>query len=249
MINIPTPPWKANGKYLEKLIRKALYDFHLLDDSTAIAVALSGGKDSLTLLLMLNHILGKGFIKKDLHAIFVSTPFSCGASINQNLLQNVCNQIKVNFIPLSINPNIQLENLDCYKCSRLRRSLIFKQAKELNISHIAFGHHQDDNIQTAILNLLQKGTFEGMLPKIYMQKYAVTIIRPLIYIKEKDIINFANNSGFMRQMCQCPLGQTSKRKDASNLIITAEELFPQIRHNLSSAILKYGSQKAQKCQY
>jgi tRNA(Ile)-lysidine synthase TilS/MesJ len=246
-IIIPSPPWKKGGKLLEKSVRKALYDFHLIDDATAIAVALSGGKDSLTLLFMLNHILGRGFVKKNLYAIHVEGPFSCGASVDKNYLHNICKQLNVTFIPLELDKNIKLENLNCYTCSRLRRTLIFKKAKELNISHVAFGHHQDDNIQTLVLNLWQKGSFEGILPKLYMQKYGITIIRPLIYIRETDIVSFAKNNDFMRQICKCPRGQVSKRKEAANIIAMSEEAFPLAKRNLSSAVLTYGSQKAKKC--
>lgn len=239
---IATPPWPAVGKKIESLCRKALYDFDLLEGCEKISVALSGGKDSLALLFMLHAINGRGFPPFVLSAIHVEGEFSCGASIQGSYLKKVCKQLG---IPLIIKSSSQtLETLECYSCSRERRKLLFAAAKELGAKTIAFGHHQDDHVQTLLLNLFHKGEFEGNLPKVPMHLYGITIIRPLFYVSESDILNFAQMSGFARITCQCPVGQNSKRKKIEQHLRLIEKDFPHIRTNLAQAGLKYGSKKA-----
>jgi len=232
------------GKKIESLCRKSLYDFEMIDESGKIAVALSGGKDSITMLAMLKRILGRGFPDAEIFAIHVDGEYTCGAGVNKTFLQKFCDDLGVTLL---IRKSTQkLETLECYSCSRERRKLIFDAAKSVGAHTIAFGHHRDDNAQTLMMNLLQKGEFAGMLPKVFMQRYNVTIIRPLIYVPEEIIRVFAVQQGFARISCQCPVGQNSKRKQVDHLLKEMNELFPHARHNLSNASLLYGSDKAKQ---
>lgn len=235
--------WTGLGKKMESQVRKALFDFEMLAGGPKIAVALSGGKDSLTLLYMLNAISGRGFPKLEIHAIHVKGEFSCGAGVQTSYLQGLCDEIEV---PLHILESTQkLETLECYSCSRERRRLIFDAAKAVGAETIAFGHTSDDHTETLLMNLLHKAEFAGNLPKLKMHGFGVTIIRPLIYVVESDICNFAKAEGFMRIMCRCPVGQNSLRKQTEELLKTIETLYPNARGNLAKAGLMYGSHKAE----
>jgi tRNA 2-thiocytidine biosynthesis protein TtcA len=238
------PPWTHTGKNLESLVRKAIYEFDLLATTgeQKVAIALSGGKDSLALLFLLHAISARGIAKLDLLAIHVHGPYSCGAGVSLNYLQAVCNALQVRLIIKESNQT--LDELECYSCSRLRRKLLFDCAKEHGIMNVAFGHHRDDNIQTLLMNVLHKATPAGMLAKVPMHRYGVTIIRPLIYCSEQSIIHFAGQYGFRRITCQCPVGQTSKRKVVEDAIQRLEKDFPSIRENLSKVSIKWGSQSA-----
>lgn len=237
------PPWTALGKELESCVRKAIYDFELFDQATQkIAIALSGGKDSLTLLFLLHALRGRGFSNFDLYAIHVDGEFSCGAGVNQQYLQAICKELNVPFI--SRTSTQKLETLECYGCSRERRKLIFTAAKEIGASIVAFGHHRDDSAQTLLLNLLHKAEFAANLPKVPMKEYGITIIRPLIYVAEETIKSFSKAYGFARITCQCPVGQNSKRKTVEQILRDIETHFPHVRGNLAKAGLLYGSKKA-----
>ena len=239
---IATPPWTGLGKKMESLCRKALYDFSLVEGVEKLGIALSGGKDSLTLLYLLHAISGRGFQKFSLHAFHVTGEFSCGSSIELPFLQKVCDALK---IPLTVCYSTQKrESLECYSCSRERRKLLFDAAKKEEISTMAFGHHKDDSIQTLLMNLFHKGEFAANLPKVPMYNYGMTIIRPLIYTSEQQIREFAKLYGFNRVTCQCPVGQDSLRKETESLIQHIEETYPNIRENLSLASFHYGSDKA-----
>lgn len=236
------PPFKGLGKKIESLCRKALYDYAMLENADKLAVALSGGKDSLTLLYLLKNIVGRGFPKAEIHAIHIDGEYTCGAGVNINFLKSLCEDLQINFIARQSSQ--KLESLECYSCSRERRSLLFEAAKSVGAQVVAFGHHRDDNAQTLMLNLLQKGEFAGMLPKLPMHRYGCTIIRPLAYVAESDIREFARQNGFSRITCKCPVGQNSKRKQVDQLLSEMNQLFPHARSNLANASLKYGSEKA-----
>lgn len=230
-------------KRLESSFRKALYDYKMLEGVEQVSVALSGGKDSLTLLWLLHAISGKGFPQLKLHAIHVSGAFSCGAGVNTDYLQEFCKKLNVELHIRTSNQ--KLEDLECYSCSRTRRSLIFETAKTLNAPTIAFGHHQDDQAQTVLMNLFHKGEFAGNLPYLKMIHFGVTLIRPLIYIREEEIIEFAKQLGFFRILCKCPVGQNSMRKKTAHLLEEIETLFPHAKKNIARAGLLHGSEKAQ----
>ena len=238
------PPWSGLGKRLESQVRKALFDYQMLETEEPLGLALSGGKDSLTLLAILKAILGRGFPNAPLHAFHVSGDFSCGASQDLGYLHHVCEQLEV---PLHVAESRQkLETLACYPCSRERRRLLFDMARQAGVETIAFGHHRDDAAQTLLMNLLHKAEFAGLLPKIFMEDYGVTILRPLIYVEEASIRTFAQQQGFARVMCRCPVGQNSMRRKVDQLLEDMEDLFDHARQNIAQAGLVYGSDKASR---
>ena len=244
MFPVARPPWSRLGKKLESAVRKALFDFRLLEGVSKLGVALSGGKDSLALLFLLKAILGRGFPPLELYAFHISGAFSCGAGINLSYLQGVCQELGVPLLTREAEQS--LDTLECYSCSRTRRQLLFEAAKSVGVNTLAFGHHRDDNAQTLLMNLLHKGEFAGVLPKIQMHEYGVAIIRPLIYIAEQEIELFAEQHEFKRITCRCPVGQTSMRRKVKELLEEIEQLYPEARANIARAALTYGSDKAQR---
>lgn len=240
-MGIPKPPWSGLGRRLISKCRKALYEFELIE-SRDVAVALSGGKDSLTLLYLLSEISGRGADDLNLTAIHVDGAYSCGPGVHRDYLEGICEDLS---IPLIIKESEQkLETLSCYPCARERRKLLFDAAKQAGCQQIAFGHHRDDSIETLLMNLLHKAEFAANLPKVYMENYGVTIIRPLIYISEREILDFAKSQGYARITCQCPVGAKSHRMKTKQMIQTLETHFPNARENLAQAAHSYGSQKA-----
>jgi len=239
---IASPPWTGVGKRLESMVRKALFDYKLLEGVDKIAVALSGGKDSLALLFLLKAISGRGFPPFEICAIHINGAFSCGAGIGIDYLKGICGRLDVEFVTRESTQT--LDTLECYSCSRERRRLLFEAAKSVGATTVAFGHHRDDSAQTLLMNLLHKGEFAGNLPKVPMHDYGITIIRPLIYVAENDIRTFAEQYGFKRIMCRCPVGQNSMRRQVDQLLAEIEAIYPQARENIARAGLIYGSDKA-----
>jgi tRNA(Ile)-lysidine synthase TilS/MesJ len=215
----------------------------MLDGVTKIAIALSGGKDSLTLLFLLKAISGHGFPNLEIHAIHVGGTFTCGAGVHIPYLEDICDQLNVYLVVREAHQ--QLDTLECYSCSRERRRILFQAAREYGCDTIAFGHHRDDNAQTVLMNLFHKGSFEGMLPKITMHAYGITILRPMIFMIEEDIRKFAEQQGFSRIMCRCPVGQNSMRKQVDSLLKDIEAMYPHVRSNVANAGLRLGTRKAE----
>lgn len=241
---IAKKPWSQKDQSLESGCRKALYDFDMVPKNGKIAIALSGGKDSLSLLYLLHEIKGRGFADFELFAIHVTGAFTCGAGVSLDLIRSICRELNVPFILKTANQNP--DTLACYSCSRVRRSLLFEGAKECEAHTIAFGHHQDDHTETLLMNLFHKGEFEGIQAKIHMEKYQMTIIRPLFYIQEEAIVGFAKRHGFARITCQCPVGQNSLRKKTKGLISEIERHYPNLKTNLVQACENYATNKALK---
>lgn len=237
------PPWTGLGARLESLCRKALLEFSLLENAPKISVALSGGKDSLTLLYLLKAISGRGVPPFKLVAIHVAGNFSCGASLGEKFLKPLCDQIDVPLIICQSKETAE-EDLQCYSCSRERRRLIFEAAKAADAPVIAFGHHRDDAVETMLMNLLHKAEFAGNLPKVPMHAYGVTLIRPLLFVTEEEIRSFAQMYGFHRIVCQCPVGQRSLRRKTKELLSDIQSIYPNARTNLFQAMLAFGSTKA-----
>lgn len=230
------------SKKIESLCRKAVLEHDMLEKERKIAVALSGGKDSMTLLYMLKQLSSRGFPPLDIHAIHVSGSFSCGPSLTLKHLLEHCQKLGV---ALHVCESTKtLKELECYSCSRIRRKLLFDKAKALGIHCIAFGHHLDDEVQTLLMNLLHKAEFAALLPKILMHDYDIRIIRPLIYVSEEQIQSFAKKQGFARITCRCPVGQNSMRQKVKDLILEMETLFENSKSNLAKAAKSYGSRKA-----
>jgi len=225
--------WKAAvGRRIEGLVRKALHGLELLQGCHRLLIALSGGKDSLTLLHMLAAIVGRGVPKVELHAAHVEGTFGCGAGVDLGYLQNTCDELS---IPLHRLVARQSEPLACYSCARERRRLLFGLARELRAEAVAFGHHREDHMETLLMNLFHKGEFAGNLGKVPMKKYGVTIVRPLLYVPQEMIIAFAEAEGFLRVLCRCPVGQESMRKKSGLLLREIEHIFPHARANLARA--------------
>ncbi len=241
-IPIATPPWSLLGRQIESKIRKALYEYEMIQEKDTLCVALSGGKDSLTLLYFLHAIRGKGLPYFDLIAVHVKGEFSCGAGLGTSFLQKICDRLQIPFYVEE--SSFKQKKLECYSCSRERRKLLFERAKKEGAFKVAFGHHLDDSNQTLLLNLLHKAEMEPIQPKVFMQAYGVTILRPLIYIEEEKIIRFSEHYGFKRITCQCPYGQDSHRKKTGILIKQLEEVFPNAARNLFLAGKKLNQKKA-----
>ncbi len=243
-IPIAKPPWSELGRKMESSIRKALYDYEMLEGVTKLAVALSGGKDSLSLLYFMKGLVGRGFPDLEIAAVHVHGEFSCGAGVDIGYLRAICESLGVELITRESHQ--KLETLECYSCSRERRRLLFDAAKSVGANTVAFGHHRDDNAQTILMNMLHKAEFCGHLPKLHMEDYGVTIIRPLTYIAEEDIRTFSKMYGFARVMCRCPVGQNSMRRKVDDLLKEIEALYPHARANIARAGLNYGSDKAKR---
>lgn len=219
-------------------MRKAIEEYNMIDEGDKIAVCLSGGKDSITMLHAFKAL--QRFYPKNFEIIAVSVDPGF-EFFNTEFLQKICNDLE---IPLFIEKSntkeivfdIRKEKNPCSLCANLRRGVINSIAIRERCNKIALGHNQDDVLETFLLNLFYTGNIGTFSPMSYMDRSKITLIRPLIYTPEKEARRFIkkNNLEVMKKVC--PMDGTSKREDMKQLIFTLTKNIPMIRANLFGAI-------------
>lgn len=219
-------------------IRKAIEDYNMIDAGDKIAVGLSGGKDSITLLMALKAL--KRFYEKDfdLIAITINPGFE---SFDSDFLQNLCDEIGVELVEektqiKEIVFDIRKEKNPCSLCANLRRGILNSVAIEHGCNKIALGHNEDDVLETFFLNLLYNGNISTFAPKNHMDRSDITLIRPFIYAPEKSIKTFVKKNGIQPMNKCCPMDGVSKREDMKKMIWELQKNIPNLKANLYGAI-------------
>ena len=219
-------------------MRKAIEEYAMIEENDKIAICLSGGKDSITMLHAFKNL--QIFYPKhfDIIAISINPGFEF---FDTNLLQKICDDIDV---PLFIENShaqeivfdIRKEKNPCSLCANLRRGVINSIAIREGCNKIALGHNQDDVLQTFLLNLFYTGSIGTFAPKSYMDRSKITLIRPLVYTPEKDIKRYIKKNGIEVMPKVCPMDGVSKREDMKQLIFSLTKDIPMVRANLFGAI-------------
>lgn len=231
---------KALEKRLLRSLRMASARYSLIADGDRILVGLSGGKDSLCLLRLLalqSRILRPSFSVEALHVRMEEVQYETDLSY----LQTFCEQLNV---PLHVvtasfsqsSPTSRSEKPVCFLCSWNRRKQLFNFAQDHGFNKIALGHHQDDLLHTALMNLTFQGHFSTMPARLAMRKMPLAIIRPLCSIQEADIQRYATLHQFSPLVKQCPFEHDSQRTAARHLFSEFEKMNPEARYSLWHAL-------------
>jgi tRNA(Ile)-lysidine synthase TilS/MesJ len=200
--------------------RRAIDDYQMIDSGDKIAVGISGGKDSLTLLYAL-HGLKRFYPQKfELIAITVNLGYQ---EFDVAPLQNLCEKLEIPYeevrtdigdIVFQKNPK---EN-PCSLCAKLRKGALNDAAKRLGCNKVAYAHHKDDIIETMVLSLIFEGRFHSFSPKTYLDRTELTVIRPMMYLSEADVIGFKNRMNLPVVKNPCPVDGHTKRQYAKDLL-------------------------------
>jgi tRNA(Ile)-lysidine synthase TilS/MesJ len=219
---------------------KAINEYNLVEPGDRIAVGISGGKDSLILAKLFQKL--KKHNKIPFEVVFLSMDPGF-RDVNRELLENNCKYLN---IPLEIRNSeifkvvgkIAKEN-PCYMCARMRRGFLYNAAKELGCNKLALGHHFDDVIETTLLNIFYGGQFKTMVPKIKADNFEdIELIRPMMQVKEKDIIRWIKKSGIQSMNCGCTVvaeKTSSKRREIKELIDNLRKINPDIDQSIYTA--------------
>lgn len=219
---------------------KAIKDFDLIQDGDKIAIGISGGKDSLLLAKLFQEL--KKDKSKNFEIAFISMNPGFGAMDLE--------QFKINLVELGIPCEIFEANVwevafeaspdsPCFLCAKMRRGVLYKKIEELGYNKLALGHHFDDLIETTLINMFYAGTTKTMLPKVKSTSGKLELIRPLIYIKENDIINYTAKNNIKPMACGCPIESgkvDSKRKEIKRLLENLEKTNPQIKQSIFNSM-------------
>jgi tRNA 2-thiocytidine biosynthesis protein TtcA len=202
------------GTVVQKLTAKAVLERKLIEDGDRILIAASGGKDSTVMAWALSALRQE--LKKDyeLAALHISSDFCacCKKSALSQRLEEWGIPFTDLFVPI-IGRLKEGEKMNCYWCSTQRRTELLRYAVENNFNKIALGHHLDDIIETFFMNMTAKGELSAMPMYLKYRKYPVSLIRPLGYVEEQQIIACAAEKDILKAVCTCPFGVNSKRRD------------------------------------
>ena len=226
---------------LQKLLsytRQAVDEYEMIQEGDKIAVGISGGKDSLTLLYALVN-LQKFYPKQfDLVAVTVDLGYE---GFDLTVIQRLCEdlQVKYHIINTKISEMVTSDSLEgsaCSLCARLRKGALNDAAKELGCNKVAYGHHMDDVIETMMLALIFEGRFCSFWPVTHLDKSDLTVIRPMIYVPETDVKGFENKMNLPVSKNPCPIDGSTKREYIKNLIKQLNLENPGVKKRLFHAI-------------
>jgi len=231
---------KTDKKMLQKIqskVKKAINDYQLIDNDDHILIGLSGGKDSLALVELLGERM-KIFVPRfKLTAVHISVE-NISYQSDLEYLKNYAAQFGIPFIhhTTRFDDTTDTRKSTCFLCSWHRRKALFEIAKTLNCNKIALGHHLDDIAETLLLNLVYQGSFGTMPPKLKMDKFDMTIIRPLALVTEKEMKEMEQIRAYHKQVKNCPHEKDSSRRDAKNLLTELEKWNPDVRQSIWGAM-------------
>ncbi|GMO66996.1 MAG: tRNA 2-thiocytidine biosynthesis TtcA family protein [Treponemataceae bacterium] len=223
---------------LQKLVVKACNEYALIENGDKILIAVSGGKDSTCLAWALSRIKAALKVDYELLAVHISSDF-CACCKKAVLLERLPDwniPFEDVFVPIigRLKPG---RKMNCYWCSTQRRTELLRYAASHGCYKIALGHHLDDIIETYFMNLLQKGVAETMQPLLRYTKYPVSLIRPLSFAAEDQVIACADELGVLKAACTCPFGAASKRKEIRKKIADLTSDAPGAKQRVLGAII------------
>jgi tRNA 2-thiocytidine biosynthesis protein TtcA len=221
--------------FVSKRVGKAIWDYRMLADADKIAVGVSGGKDSLALLYLLNYRRNFVPVKYKLLAMHIDSGYP--RSFRRGLIKYFKEiGIPYHIEKIDILKRTKRKDINCFWCSWNRRKALFEAACRLGYNKIALAHHKDDIVETTLLNLFFQGEISSMSPKQELFKGKITIIRPLAYIEEDEVARFAKKLRLPVQECACPRGAISNRAKIAGIIKSLEKVCPEVKTNIFRSV-------------
>nr|WP_317448179.1 ATP-binding protein [uncultured Sellimonas sp.] len=219
--------------------RKAVDEYQMIETGDKIAVGISGGKDSLTLLYALAGL--RRFYPKpfDLIAITVDLGYE---KFHTEKIEKLCQELDVPYHVVKTDIARILfeerkESNPCSLCAKMRKGALNEAVKKLGCNKVAYAHHKDDIVETMILSLIFEGRFHSFSPKSYLDRMDLTVIRPMMYVNEADVIGFQRKYDLPVEKSRCPVDGLTKRQYAKDLIHQLELDHPGAKQRMFTAIL------------
>jgi tRNA 2-thiocytidine biosynthesis protein TtcA len=219
-------------------MRRAIQQFNMISDGDRIAVGLSGGKDSIALLAALARYQKFAPIDFELEAVTIDAGLE---GMNYTPLIEYCHQINIPYTILktsiaSVVFDIRKEQNPCSLCARMRRGALHNLCKDLHCNKLALGHHADDAIETFFLSLFYEGRINTFQPVTYLNRKKITLIRPLVFVKEKDIIYDPECQQLPIIGSTCPADGFTKREEVKEFVSKMRTEIPDFNRKILSAI-------------
>lgn len=222
-------------------VRRAADHYHMIEEGDRIAVGVSGGKDSLTLLTALAQL--RRFYPKKFEVVAITLEMGY-EDMDFSPVVELCRRLEVEYIrvPTQIKQivfDIRKEENPCSLCATLRRGALHEAALAAGCYKVALGHHFDDAVETYMLSLFYEGRISCFKPVTYLDRKGVTLIRPLLYVPEYMVRSFARRYNMPVVFNPCPADGKTKREDVKTLLKTLEQQFPGVRDRVFGAMQRY----------
>lgn len=223
-------------------VRRAVSDYDMIKSGDKIAVGISGGKDSLALLYALNGL--KKFYPKSFEIVALTVDLNFGIQ-DFSKIEKFCEDMNVEYHIIKTDIadivfNERQETNPCSLCAKMRKGSLNEYAKKLGCNKIAYAHHKDDLIETMFLSLIYEGRFHCFAPVTYLDRMDLTVIRPLMYVPEMDVIGFTNKYELPVAKSKCPVDGHTKREYVKQLVRQLNEENPGCKERFFRAILNGG---------
>ena len=218
--------------------RKAIDDYHMIDEGDHIAVGISGGKDSLAMLYALSGLKRFYPVSFSLTAVTVDLGFE---NLNLDRITALCAELGVPYhiVKTDIGRIIfedRKESSPCALCAKMRKGALNQAMKELGCGKVAYAHHKDDVVETMLLSLIFEGRFHSFAPVTYLDRMDMTVIRPLIYVQEADVIGFVNKYDIPVVKSPCPADGHTKREYVHLLLQQLNRENPGVKERMFHAV-------------
>lgn len=219
-------------------VRRAIDDYHMIEEGDKIAVGISGGKDSLTLLYALHGLMRfypKAFT---IHAVTVDLGFE---NLKLDSIKALCEELGVEYtiVQTDIAKVIfedRKETNPCALCAKMRKGALNNAIKAAGCNKVAYAHHKDDVIETMLLSLIYEGRFHTFAPVTYLDRTELTVIRPLMYMNEADVIGFVNKYDVPVVKSPCPADGYTRREYVKELLRRLNQENPGVKERMFTAI-------------
>ena len=222
------------------LVRRCTEDYKMIEAGDRIGIGISGGKDSLALLVLMAELRRHCGIDFYLEAVTVDLGFGMDFSPIQNLCDSL--HIPLTVVKTEIAPIIfdyRKEKNPCSMCSKMRRGALNQALLDRGLSKLALGHHYDDAVETFVMNLLFEGRIGCFQPVTNLDRTGIIQIRPMLYIHEKTVDNFSRRMDLPVIENRCPVDKTTKRGEVKDLIYELSQRYPDLKERIFGAMQRY----------
>ena len=225
-------------------MRSAMEQYNMVQEGDRVAVGLSGGKDSVAMLTALASMRGFYPFKYELVAITMDPCFN-GVNTDYSEIEALCEKIEV---PYKIRRTeigkvifeTRKEKNPCSLCARMRRGVLHDEAKATGCNKLALGHHMDDAAETFMMNLLNGGNIGCFSPVTYLSRKDITVIRPMIFARESDVVRAVRRENLPVVKSICPVDGVTERQDVKELLNSLENKYGDVRSKILGAMQRGG---------
>ena len=222
------------------LVRRCVEDYNMIESGDRIAVGVSGGKDSLVLLMLLAGLRSYSDKPFELEAITIDM----GLGMDYSSIADFCKKLEVPYtvVPTQIGPIIfdyRKEKNPCSMCSKMRRGALNQAILDRGFHKLALGHHYDDAVETFVMSLVYEGRISCFQPVTNLDRTGIIQIRPMLYIHEKTVDHFARRMELPVLENRCPVDKHTKREEIKNLVYELSARYPDLKERIFGAMQRY----------